>query len=89
MPPERCAPRIRVCAVVCGCDPCCLWALQATISLRFKSCGHVLQHRLFPMMLEFCRTAVRWKHPRSSDHKSAAQSQKLLHSLIQHKGLVL
>ena len=58
VPPVRCArctPCIRVCA------PCCTSALQATVSLRVKSRGHVLQHGLQPGMLPSCR--MRRRHP--------------------------
>ena len=44
MPPAWCAPCIRVYAVVYTPDPCCTWPPQATVSLRFRSWGHVLQH---------------------------------------------
>ena len=53
VPPARGAQRarcIRVCAVLCIRDPCCTWALQATVSLRSKSRGHILQHGLDPGM---------------------------------------
>ena len=56
VPPARCAPCVRVHAAVCGCAPCCTWALEATVSLRFKSWGHVLQHVAEPGMPDFCWT---------------------------------